>query len=107
MFGRPVNYTKELGGIERNSTGHIVKATAITLRWFAKINRTAFTVEGASTNDLGTGQHVDLNNMNWEKKLSDLLLSKYSGASLPSGISLYFNLARRYAWELISQINLH
>ncbi|CAG7727935.1 unnamed protein product [Allacma fusca] len=94
VFGRPVNYTTEMGGIIRNETGQIVKASAIFIRWFAKINQTALRQEGQATNDLGTGELVDRKNLEWEKHLSNVLLKK--SQSLDSDIVMYFSTARSF-----------
>jgi len=87
IFGRPMDYSTELGDTKRDGNGSIVQAGAIMLRWFAKINQT-----GKIENDLGTGENVDKINLLWEKELSNFLL----GYTMPEGMKLYFNVARRF-----------
>jgi hypothetical protein len=76
--------------VRRDQNGSIVKAGAIMLRWFAKINQTALNL-GKIEHDLGTGENVDKTSLLWEKELSDFLMSY----PLPDGVKLYFNVARR------------
>jgi len=91
VFGRPVDYSTELGAVTRNESGHIIKAQAIMVRWFGRINQTALDL-GKIENDLGTGENVDKISLLWEIELSNLLISY----PLPEGVTLYFNIARRY-----------
>ena len=48
MFLIEKDFNRFLGGIERNSTGHIIGAKATYINWFSEANLTAATLEKKS-----------------------------------------------------------
>ena len=53
-LGFDQDFTKYLGGVERNSTGHIVAAKATFMRFFGQVNLSAITEEELSRASLGS-----------------------------------------------------
>lgn len=96
IFGRPINITADLGGIERNETGHIVKAKAILLRWYTKINQTQLATGDDVTFDIGTGELIAQDNLDWEADFIDAFL----GYTAPDPMKFYFKAHRRSVFRI-------
>lgn len=57
MFGNLKNYERLLGGIQKNSTGHIISATSLHNFWMAQVNFSAIDMD-KSGNMAGTADWV-------------------------------------------------
>ena len=77
MFLIEKDFNRFLGGIERNSTGHIIGAKATYINWFSEANLTAATLEkksDPSRQGMGLDENVKFGNSEkatkFEKKSS-------------------------------------
>ena len=71
-YGYDIDYSSLLGGIERNSTGHIVGARSMRMAWVIKVPK-----EGRIVAAEGSGVELgvaDLTSLAWETKLIDIVL---------------------------------
>lgn len=59
MFGNLKDFESLLGGVERNSSGHIVKAKAILNYWYLTVNLTAIDMDKTG-NLAGTADFVGI-----------------------------------------------
>lgn len=65
------------------------------IRWFSRLNRTAI-VNGEVLTDEGTGQTVDKYNFLWEAELAKF----FNEYEPPEGVTVYYNIARRYVHKI-------
>lgn len=91
VFLHQRDYSKYLGQVERNSTGHIVKAKATFIRWFGKANVTEIKqIQGRNGMDQ---QPVDTTTLEFEELLQASLEDK---CDYPEGLSSRANVQRSY-----------
>ena len=94
VFLTPRNFTKFLGEIERNSTGHIIGAKATYMNWFSEANLTALTSGSKSEREnLGLDDKVDSETLDFESKLRTVL---ENDCDLPKGLNSYGNVHRSF-----------
>ena len=86
------NFTKFLGDIERNSTGHIIGAKATFINWFSEANLTALS-EDSERENLGLDDNVDDETLRFEADLRTIL---ENDCDLPKGLSAYGNVHRSF-----------
>ncbi|KAF2362201.1 Protein patched/dispatched, partial [Trinorchestia longiramus] len=88
----PLNFTEFLGGIERNSSGHIVSARAAMHQWMMAVNRTA--VNLAYFEDMsGLTSAVDPGLYRWEGEFIKVLLND---SLRPDGVAVYASSERSF-----------
>ena len=88
-FGYERNFTKLLGGIERNSTGHVVAARTAQMVWSIKVPEDGMIVKSQASgieNNL-----VDQTSLSWEEAfVATVLNSSHTGAvTLPNAESSF------------------
>ncbi|XP_023328081.1 Niemann-Pick C1 protein [Eurytemora carolleeae] len=90
VYDRAQDFSKYLGDISRNSSGHIIGARAMFLRFFGQVNTTALT----DSEDVAVtkGSPVDGNTLAWEDAIIDVLSKLADGDS-----SLVFNVAKSFS----------
>ena len=86
------NFTKFLGDIERNSTGHIIGAKATFINWFSEANLTTVSEDSAREN-LGLDDNVDDETLRFEAELRTIL---ENDCDLPKGLNAYGNVHRSF-----------
>jgi len=92
VFKTPINIKDYLGDITEEN-GRIVAAKATTMQWYGKINTTDITPDDIS--NMGTGEIVDQNSLEWEEALRDILMEDQD--SLEEGTKTFINVARGYS----------
>ena len=90
-FGHDTDYTSLLGGVTRNSTGHIVKASSTIMFWSITVPDNVTIVESQ-----GSGVELELGDqtsLEWEKKFVEISLENSSPEFefLPNAVSSYGN----------------
>ena len=90
-LGFEQDFTKYLGGVERNSSGHIVAARATFMRFFGKVNLSAITEEELTRARLGSP--VDGFTLRWETSLIETLTG---GLGDLDGYELFTNVAKSF-----------
>ena len=90
MFLSERNFTKFLGEIERNSTGHIIGAKATYINWFSEANVTA---KDSARESLGLDDNVDDETLRFELELRTIL---ENDCDLPKGLNAYGNVHRSF-----------
>ena len=88
-FGYERNFTNLLGGIERNSTGHVVAARTAQMFWSIKVPE-----NGTAVKDQGSGvetEFADQTSLSWEEAfVATILNSSHTGAvTLPKAESSF------------------
>ena len=91
-LGFDQDFAKYLGGVERNSTGHIVAAKATFMRFFGKVNVSAITKEELSRARLGSP--VDGYTLRWETSLIETLTA---GLGEMGRYELFTNVAKSFS----------
>jgi len=100
VFGRPVNYTAELGGeIVRNEKGEIVKAQAIIILWSIATNKTAIS-SGQAVRDDGTGELADEVSLKWEAEWMKLMEEIQGTLGKDSQVQLHYGTGKRSAFYI-------
>merc|ERR1711892_1406909 len=92
VLGITQDFTKYLGSIERNSSGHIIGAKATWMRFFGKVNISAITdneIENTSK-----GSPVDEHTLDFEKALIETLTQHLGNSST---FEYYVMVARSFA----------
>ncbi|KAF7285020.1 hypothetical protein GWI33_012334 [Rhynchophorus ferrugineus] len=72
IFGKLESYEDLLGGIERNSTGHIIRARAIQNYWLLLVNFSSVDMDKAG-NMAGTGEWASEEALEWEIKFLEIM----------------------------------
>ena len=90
-LGFDQDFAKYLGGVERNSTGHIVTAKATYMRFFGKVNISAITEKELSRARLGSP--VDGFTLRWETSLIETLTA---GLGDLGRYELFTNVAKSF-----------
>lgn len=85
VFGIKTNFTKYLGGIERNEEGTIIKAKAMKHIWITKVDKEEIN-KGHYISDEGLGMAVDKKSFEWEKYLIKSILET---SEKLQGINIY------------------
>ncbi|CAL4069038.1 unnamed protein product, partial [Meganyctiphanes norvegica] len=97
VFDFPMNYTKFLGGVSRNSTGHVVGAKVTMYQWFMKVNRTDLDVSVDIMHDeKSTGMEdgqADKALLDWESEWINVLESLQG--NIP-GFGIFYSAVRSY-----------
>ena len=91
-FNVPISIEDYIGGAIQRNDGKVTSASATTMNWFGHIN---FTIISDTSMSMGTGEVVDDNSLEWEKKLEEVLLADRD--ALPAGVESYVNVARGYS----------
>lgn len=91
-LGFDQDFTKYLGGIERNSTGHIVAAKATFIRFFGQVNLSAIPAEELSR--ASSGSPVDEFTLRWETSLIETLTV---GLADFGKFELFVNVAKSFS----------
>jgi len=94
------DFNRFLGGIERNSTGHIIGAKATYINWFSEANLTAATLEkksDPSRQGMGLDENVDAATLEFELSLRKVL---ENDCNLPEGLKSYANVHRSLEMSL-------
>ncbi|XP_066250245.1 patched domain-containing protein 3-like [Euwallacea similis] len=87
--GNLKNYRDLLGGVVRNETGHIIKATAIVNQWFLLVNFSSVDMDKAG-NMAGTGEWASEKALEWELtflKIAEDISKSFEGIYYFSGRS--------------------
>jgi len=92
VLGIQQDFTKYLGSIERNSSGHIVGAKATYMRFFGKVNISAITQD--EIENTSKGSPVDQETLDWEQALIETLTQKLGNSS---SFEYYINVAKSFA----------
>ncbi|RXG52107.1 Patched domain-containing protein 3 [Armadillidium vulgare] len=87
VFGFPTNFTKYLGGIERDSAGNIISAKATKQVWVTQVNEEEIE-KGNHIEDDGIGMVVDNIGFKWEKKFINTILNNSQNLSKDINIFL-------------------
>ena len=83
MFLIEKDFSRFFGGIEKNSTGHIIGAKATYINWFSEANLTAASLEKKSDpSRQGMGLDSDPTAYNEEYESDDLRLPKMLNKSI-------------------------
>ena len=90
VLGIQQDFTKYLGSIERNSSGHIVSAKATYMRFFGKVNISAITED--EIENTSKGSPVDHMTLNWEQALIETLTQDLGNST---EYEFYINVAKR------------
>jgi len=80
VLGISQDFTKYLGSITRNSSGHIISAKATWMRFFGKVNISAITEVDKGSNSKGSP--VDQNTLDFEEALIHTLTQELDESSL-------------------------
>ena len=89
-LGTDQDFSKYLGSVERNSSGHIVRARATFIRFFGQINQTAIS---AGLGVRGKGSPVDHGTLAWEAQLIQTLTTNLIDTN--AGFQFAINVAKR------------
>jgi len=92
VLGIQQDFTKYLGSIERNSSGHIVSAKATYMRFFGKVNISAITED--EIENTSKGSPVDQKTLDWEQALIDTLTQELGNST---EYEYYINVAKSFA----------
>ena len=90
-LGFEQNFQKYLGGVTRNTTGHIIKAKATFIRFFGKVNVSAITK--SDTSSTSKGSPVDQFSLRWETSLIETLTGLNNASS---DYQLFPNVAKSF-----------
>ena len=90
-----------IGGIKRNSTGHIVSATAATINFFGGVNTDDITDEDRRRNNYGAP--VDQGTLDFEISILNML--NEASIEAPPGVLIDFNVARSFSDEASKAVN--
>jgi len=90
VFDREQDFSKYLGDIKRNSTGHIIGAGAMYIRFFGKVNTSAISDDESAA--VSKGSPVDQFSLNWEQKLIENLIEFREKDD-----SVFFNIAKSFS----------
>lgn len=85
------NYVNLLGGVERNATGHIVKAESLQNLWMVTVNFSAVDMD-KSGNLAGTADWISPEGMAWEGEFVKIMENFTKSAE---NFHLFFISARR------------
>ena len=89
IFLTETDFSKFLGGIERDADGRIVSARATTMRWIGRMNMTSSKLTPAE----GRGEPIDPLTLEWEGNMLDVLLNQ---SLYPEGLKTAPNAARSF-----------
>jgi len=89
VFGRHQDFTKYLGQIERNSSGHIIGAKATFLRFLDKVNTSALSDESIVVK----GSPVDKFTLNWEQSVIEIMQEEVEKERYGK---MFFNVAKSF-----------
>jgi len=92
VLGITQDFTKYLGSIERNSSGHIIGAKATWMRFFGKVNISAITDD--EIENTSKGSPVDEHTLDFEKALIETLTQNLGNSST---FEYYVMVARSFA----------
>ena len=95
VLGISQDFTKYLGSVTRNSSGHIIAAKATWMRFFGKVNISAITEADKGSNSKGSP--VDQNTLDFEEALIETLTQELEESSL---YEYYVMVARRAGAKL-------
>ncbi|GLV43096.1 Patched-related [Carabus blaptoides fortunei] len=93
VTGHPVNYTELLGGIRRNSTGHIISAQVVLSFYYAEVNFTAVEMDKTG-NDFGTGDWVTESVLKWENEFLKILTTAQRSSE---NMEIYYASGRSFS----------
>lgn len=86
VTGFPINITSYLGGLKRDNTGKIVSAKGALYTWYTMVNMNAIRKCRKSLCkieiDLGSGEEVDQESMEWEVHLTNIV-NKFKNEGMP------------------------
>ena len=91
-LGFDQDFSKYLGEVTRNQTGHIVGAKATFIRFFGRVNVSAIT--SAELSSSSKGSPVDRFTLRWETELIETLTTKLGNHS---GFELFPNVAKSFS----------
>ena len=94
VLGFDQDFTKYLGGVTKNASGHIVSASATFIRFFGKVNVSAISQDDLSSSSSTKGSPVDEFTLRWETSLIETLtegLGNHSGYELIPNVAKSFN----------------
>jgi hypothetical protein len=95
VFGRPKNFTSELGGkIVKDENGRIIQATSILVVWSIAVNKTALHM-GEAVRDDGTGELVDDTSLNWELEWIKVMEELNEQFKTDEQVGFYYASGRR------------
>ncbi|XP_026471686.1 protein patched homolog 2-like [Ctenocephalides felis] len=91
-LGHPMNYANFLGGVERNTSGHIISAKSILTTWFLNVNFSQVNTDKIG-NDAGTENMATNEVLIWEEKFLHLMnnISQHS-----ENFSVFYQAGRSY-----------
>ncbi|XP_043207337.1 protein patched homolog 3-like [Amphibalanus amphitrite] len=89
VFGYRFNVSRYLGGVQRNSTGHVISASAAFFAWAVRRDPDA---ENVIVSDTGTGEPVDENTLLFENHF----LSVLSSAPSLHGVTWYYSAGKSF-----------
>jgi len=92
VLGIEQDFTKYLGSIKRNSSGHIVGAKATFIRFFGGVNISAITEDEIA--NTAKGSPVDRFTLGWEQALIETLTQNLGNSS---SVNYYINVAKSFA----------
>ena len=87
--------------MKRNSTGHIVSATAATINFFGGVNTNDITDEDRRRNNYGAP--VDQGTLDFEISILNML--NEASIEAPQGVLIDFNVARSFSDEASKAVN--
>ncbi|KPJ02850.1 Patched domain-containing protein 3 [Papilio xuthus] len=93
ISGHAVDYSKLLGGIKYNNTGHIVSAESVLFTWYTHVNMSDEDMNEAG-NLVGTEDWQSIQLSMWEKQF---LLKMANLSSNVKGLKLYYEAGRSFA----------
>jgi len=91
VFGYPLDFSRLLGGIVRNSSGHIISASSSLVIWVGAVDPS----RGGLVDEGGTGLELDLADkaiLDWESQAIDLLINK---EGQKGDLEIFANFGRR------------
>uniref|UniRef100_A0A2P2I6N8 Niemann-Pick C1 protein-like n=1 Tax=Hirondellea gigas TaxID=1518452 RepID=A0A2P2I6N8_9CRUS len=89
----PMDFSQFLGGIERNSSGHIVRAKATLYHWNMEINSTAVELAVSTSMVSGMDTEVDGPLLAWEGEFIKQVLND---SERPRGVTAYITTERSF-----------
>ncbi|CAG9559795.1 unnamed protein product [Danaus chrysippus] len=92
ITGHSVDYTKQLGGIQRDESGLIVSAKSVLITWYMYVNMTEVDLNEVG-NLVGTEDWVTVPLAMWEKKY----LRYVSNLSSPNNIQFFYETGGSFA----------
>ncbi|XP_071520862.1 patched domain-containing protein 3-like [Panulirus ornatus] len=92
-YSYPMNFTEFLGGVTRNSTGHVTGARSAFAQLVMRINREMIDLN-AITNSAGLSEEVDPDLFQWEGEFIRALLNTQGR---PQGLGVFFQSQRSFS----------